>query len=183
MKLPKKFETLLDENVINIYIVDDNTTFTLALKGDIETSFANKPIKIYSFAEANTCMQKFTEVKPQIVILDYHMDSKNPKAADGIKLLDWIKKENEDTNVIMLTSDDHIDIAIKSFKHGASDYIVKSETQSVKIKNSLLNVFKIMTVKGESKRYQQLFSVLAVSIGLLVGGLGATWKLAPWLLH
>ncbi len=123
------------------------------------------------------------EEKPQVVILDYHLNSLNPKAADGIKILERIKKENEDVNVIMLTSDDHIDIAIKSFKHGALDYIVKSESQSLKIKNALVNIFRMMEVKKEAKRYQQLFTMLAVCVGLVVGGLGATWQLAPHLLR
>ena len=41
----------------------------------------------------------------------------------------------------MLTSDDHIDIALKSFHHGASDYVVKAQNQFEKINESILKIF------------------------------------------
>ena len=56
-------------------------------------------------------MEKFKEIKPQIVILDYHLNNRYPDAADGIQVLDWIKKENRDTNVVILTNDDNLEIA------------------------------------------------------------------------
>ena len=73
---------------INIFIVDDNKVFTLALKADIETAFEKKPIKIHSFETGETCMEKFKEEKPQVVIVDYHLNSRYPDAANGIKILD-----------------------------------------------------------------------------------------------
>lgn len=32
-----------------VFLVDDNNVFTMALKADIETTFAKKPIRIFSF--------------------------------------------------------------------------------------------------------------------------------------
>lgn len=157
------------KNKINIFIVEDNKVFTLALKADIETEFANKSITIYSFETGEKCMEKFKEIKPQLVILDFHLNTEYPDAADGIKVLDWIKKQNKETNVIMLTSNDNLDIAIKSFKHGASDYVVKTETQFKKINFSLLNIFKIMKARREAEKYK--FGVIAL-IFCLVGLIG-----------
>src|ERR1017187_3516764 len=128
-------------NQTNIFIVDDNKIFTLALKADIENAFVDMPVKVQSFETGEKCMEKFKEEQPQVVILDYHLNSKYPDAADGITVLDWIKKENNETNVIILTVDDNIDIALKSFQHGASDYVVKTATQFKKINFSLLNLF------------------------------------------
>src|ERR1035441_782872 len=130
-----------NKNQINIFIVEDNKVFALALKAGIETTFANMSVKIQLFETGELCMAKFKDEKPPIVILDYHLNGTNPDAVDGIKVLDWIKKENSATNVIMLTADDKIEIAIKSFHHGASDYVVKTETKFNKINYSLLNIF------------------------------------------
>lgn len=154
---------------INIFIVDDNKIFSLALKGDIENTFVDLPVIIYLFETGEKCMEKFIEIRPQVVILDYNLNKKYPDAADGIKILDWIKKENKETNVIMLTNDDNIDIALKSFHHGASDYIVKSETQFKKINYSLLNLFKMMEANSYATKYKNLFVGILLCTALLVG--------------
>ena len=149
---------------ISIYIVEDNKIFTLALKADIETAFSNTPIKIQSFETGEDCMTKFKVEKPQIVILDYNLNSKYPTAADGIKVLDWIKHENPDTHVIILTGNDSLDIALKSLKHGASDYVVKTETQFRKINYSLLNIFNTLKAKREAKKYKSAMLALTICI-------------------
>lgn len=163
-------------NPINIFIVEDNKVFALALKADIEIAFKHKPIKIHTFETGEECMEKFKEEKPQVVILDYHLNGKNPDAADGINVLNWIKKENKDTHVIMLTHDDHIDIAVKSFHHGAFDYVVKSETKFKKINFSLLNVINLLIAKRETKKYKFLIIGIILIIALLYLVLWVTHK-------
>ena len=180
MLLSKKLNALFAQNPVTIFIVDDNEVFVRALKADIETTFIKMPLTIHSFTDGESCMRKISEEKPQVVILDYHLNGNNPKAVDGITILARIKKENEETNVIILTGDDHIDIAIKSFKHGASDYIVKTETQSQKIKYSLINIFKIIEAKSEAKGYQHLLIAGIVAVSLMVGGFAAALVFAPW---
>lgn len=170
-------------NELNIFIVEDNKVFTAALKADIETSFTNIPIKVQSFETGETCMMKFKEEKPHVVIIDYHLNSKYPDAADGIKVLDWIKNENPETNVIILTGDDSCEIALKSFKHGASDYVVKTETKFRKINYSLLNLFKMMEAKNDARRNKNLTIGICVCFVLLIGGIIAIEFFQPSLLR
>jgi DNA-binding NarL/FixJ family response regulator len=170
------------KNRIDIFLVEDNQLFLLALKADIEATFKNMTIKIYSFLTGEACMQKFTQVMPQVVILDYYLNGKYPNTADGIKVLDQIKKENLGTCVIMLTNNDHIDIALESFHHGASDYIVKTATKFKKINYSLSNIFKIIEAKREARRYKFWVFILCMCIAFLIGGLIAVQVFAPSLL-
>jgi DNA-binding NarL/FixJ family response regulator len=167
---------------IEIFIVEDNKIFAIALKADLETAFANMPINIQIFGTGEACMESFREERPQVVIMDYHLNSKNPEAADGIKVLDWIKKINPKTNVIILTGDDHIDIALKSFKHGASDYVVKTDTQFRKIIYTLFNLFRIMEAKTETKRYKFLVVGLCIFISMMMGVILAIQIFDPSLL-
>lgn len=159
------------KNQISIFIVEDNQLFLLTLKADIEKAFVNMPIRIYSFENGEECIGRFNEKKPQIVILDYHLNTKNPLAADGIQVLDWIKKENPETKVLILTGDDNVDIALNSFKHGASDYIVKTDTQFRKVIYSLFNFFKLLEAKNETRKYKFIAIILFVSLALLIGRL------------
>ena len=161
-------------STINIFIIEDNAVFRMALKADIELTFPNKPIAIHSFETGESCMEKFKEIKPEVVILDYHLNSRNPEAADGIRMLDLFKSENSQSNVIILTSDDDLEIALKSFHHGAYDYVVKSETKFKKINYSLFNLFSMMEAKKETNKYKYMVAVLFACVSLLVGVLVAS---------
>lgn len=156
------------ETPIHIFLVEDNKVFTLALQADIESAFRNHPIKVTSFETGEACIEQFKKEKAQIVILDYHLNSKYPNAANGIQVLDLIKKEDANVNVIMLTGEDDIEIASKSFKHGASDYVVKTETKFRKINYSLSNLFKIMEAKEEAKKYKRIMTQVFTWIGILL---------------
>ncbi|HBX49610.1 MAG: hypothetical protein A2275_09790 [Bacteroidetes bacterium RIFOXYA12_FULL_35_11] len=167
---------------MKIFIVEDNNVFALALKADIKAAFIQKNVKIHTFQTGETCMDKFKELKPDVVILDYHLNSKFTDAADGIKVLDWIKNENKEAYVIMLTGDDNIDIALKSFKHGAADYIVKSDTKLRKIIFSLFNLMKIMEAKRDAKRYKNVLIATSLGIAVIIGVIIAFGFFSPSLL-
>ncbi len=158
---------------IRIFIVEDNKVFAQVMKVDIESAFVTIPLEIHLFENGEKCMEKFKEVKPQVVILDYHLDSKIPGSVDGIQVLDWIKRENKETNVIMLTRDDNIDIALKSFKHGASDYVVKTDTQFRKIIYTMFNLIRIMEAKRDVIRYRGIATVSILFVALLIGAVVA----------
>jgi DNA-binding NarL/FixJ family response regulator len=165
---------------IKIFLVDDNKVFTLALKADIEIAFKDMCIvNIQSFETGEACMKKFQEEKPQIVILDYHLNSNNPAAADGIKVLEMIKRANPDTNVIILTSEDSVEIALKSFHHRASDYVVKSETKFKKINYSLFNLIKITEAEGEARTYKNVNLILFAFVALMIGAAIAIMIIKP----
>jgi signal transduction histidine kinase/FixJ family two-component response regulator len=62
----------------------------------------------------------FRAEKPSIVLTDIKMP-----AMDGIQLLQTIKSENPDTEVIMITGHGDMDLAIKSLKLNATDFVTK----------------------------------------------------------
>ena len=155
---------------IRIFIVEDNKIFSMALKADIESAFSTMPIKVSIFETGEKCMEKLKEEMPQIVILDYHLNGRTAEAVDGIKVLDMVKKVSREINVIMLTRDDNIDIALKSFKHGASDYIVKTDTQFRKMIYTLFNLFRIMEARKNAIKYKYMVVGLCLFIALLIGG-------------
>lgn len=174
---------MMSKKQTTIFIVEDNRIFRLALRADIEVAFANMPIKIHLFETGEGCIEEFKKEKPQIVILDYNLNSTVPDAADGIKVLDWIKRESYETKVVMLTSEDNIDIALKAFHHGASDYVVKTETKFSKINYSLFNLIKLMEATDEAKKFKYLSGVLMLGAGILLGSIVAIQLVNPSLLR
>lgn len=171
-----------DNDQITIFIVEDNKVYRMAIQSDIENTFKEKNIKIHMFQTGEESMEKFKALKPQVVILDYNLNSKFPDAADGIKVMDWMKKADKNIHIIMLTSEDNIDIALKSFHHGASDYVVKTETQFRKINYSLLNLFKMIESKKETRKFKTMAMALSLFIAILIGSVITIQLLEPTLL-
>ena len=97
---------------------------------------------------------------PDLVLLDIHLD----EDIDGIQILQQIKNEGIDTQVVMLTADDRAETAIKAMKLGAADYLTKPfNSEEVKIvvkgileKGKLKDEVSYLRKKNESKAAQKM---------------------------
>ncbi|HWY11017.1 MAG TPA: SpoIIE family protein phosphatase [Bacteroidia bacterium] len=146
---------------INVFIVDDNKIFIQLLKSVIEVGFQDDNMRIHLFETGEQCTLKLKDAKPELVILDYYLNSKSRNAPNGLEILDKIKMNCEDTYVIMLTSNDDIDIALKSFHHGASDYVIKNDKQFENIKESMTKIFerRSLDIQNRKKAKVELSSI------------------------
>jgi len=72
---------------------------------------------------------------------------------NGIETLDRIKAFNQDIPVLMLSSQDKIDVAIKCMHHRAFDYVVKSETAFVRLQKIITTIFKYKKMEKELNWY------------------------------
>ncbi len=153
---------------IDVVIIEDNKLFKLALKSHLEFAFIDRKIKVHIFGAGENSQERIKRDLTEIVILDYHLDSEIDGAADGIAVLDTIKKESPSTNVIMLTSETDMDIIVKSFQHGAYDYIIKNEFQFDKLKLSMGRIIdNIEKTDIEVKRKKKRDLLLMILIVLL----------------
>lgn len=121
---------------LNIFIVDDNKLLVISLKKYLEDRFGSS-INISTFNDGESCLESINE-NTHIVILDYFLDSENRNAKNGIEILKEIKKRNPKTEVIMLSRNEDVGVAIESFRSGASDYLVKGDNSLDKL-ISLIN--------------------------------------------
>jgi DNA-binding NtrC family response regulator len=122
---------------IKIFLVDDDALF-LKLLGIEFLQHADFAIETYATGEL--CVENLSHA-PDVIILDYHLDGIDKKAMNGIATLDKIKVYNPDIAVIMLSSQDKIDVAINCMHHRAYDYVVKSETAFLRLKKIITTVF------------------------------------------
>jgi len=73
--------------------------------------------------------------------LDYYLNSIDQNAMNGLETLNKIKALNQKIPVIMLSSQDSIDVAVNCMKHHAYDYIVKSETAFFRLQKAITSYF------------------------------------------
>lgn len=119
----------------NLFIVDDNPLVVAGLKNYLNTRFGTN--LIISTFNSGALALKQVDKNTSIVILDYYLENEN-----GNEILKSIKEINPSTEVIMLSSNEDIGVAIESFRNGATDYVVKGAKAWDKI---ISDVYKIIT--------------------------------------
>ena len=134
---------------IKLFLVDDDAVFLKSLQIDFLEQ-ADFIIETYSTGEL--CMKSLSH-SPDIIILDYHLDGIDKNAMNGLATLDQIKAYNPDIPVIMLSSQDKIEVAIKCMHHRAFDYVVKSETAFMRLQKIITTIFKYKKMEKELNWY------------------------------
>jgi two-component system OmpR family response regulator len=138
-----------NETKIKLFLVDDDAVFLKSLEIEFK-QHANFDIE--TFATGELCIDKLSDT-PDIIILDYHLDGINRNAMNGLHTLDKIKEVCPNIPVIMLSSQDKIDVAIQCMHHKASDYVVKSETAFMRLEKIILNIFQYNKMEKELTWY------------------------------
>ncbi len=113
-----------------ILIIDDNSDIRLILD-ELKTEAGYKTRMAANYNQALTEIDKKL---PDVAIIDVKLDKGDN---DGIELLLHIKKKNSDIPVIIISGHANIDMAIKSLKSGAFEFIQKPFD-----KDRLLNFIK-----------------------------------------
>jgi len=138
-------------NKIKLFLVDDDALF---LKG-LEIEFLqHADFEIETFATGELCIESLKQF-PDVIILDYQLDGIDKTAMNGLETLDKIKVFNPDIPVVMLSSQDKIDVAINCMHHRAFDYVVKSETAFMRLQKIITTIFKYKKMEKELKWYME----------------------------
>lgn len=140
-----------NQQKISIFLVDDDPLFLKALEIDF---LAHADLSIKTFATGELCIGSLAE-KPDVIILDYHLDGLDKTAMNGIQTLDKIKAYNPNIPVIILSSQDKIDVAINCMHHNAFDYVVKSETAFIRIQKNLTSIFRFKKMEKQLNWYKE----------------------------
>lgn len=153
---------------ISVFLVDDDEIYITALTHYLKKKF-NSIINIQSFATGEECLKKFKRNSDaDVVILDYYLNSQSPDAMNGLEVLKKLKETNSETNVVILSAQDKVEIAAESIKNGAYDYVVKSESALIRIQNILKNLFITVEEAKTSKKYEKWNVLMAIVILLML---------------
>ena len=136
---------------IKIFLVDDDAVYLKLLAIEF---LHNADFTIETFATGELCIPKLSH-NPDVIILDYHLDGIDVKAMNGLETLDKIKSLNPAIPVIMLSSQDKIDVAVNCMHHKAFDYVVKSETAFVRLQKIIDTIFRYQKMEKELNWYME----------------------------
>ena len=147
-----------------IFLVDDEPIQNEMLKDYISERFKYQ-IKTYESGES--ALQDM-HLNPEIVVLDFHLNSHLPNAQNGVEVLKRIKEQYPDVQVIMLSGQDKLEVAIDSMKHGAYDYVIKGETAFSRMENVLNNINELSSVRAANQSYKKVIAALWAALGVIV---------------
>lgn len=109
----KEIDNRMDRRIL---VVDDEIHVVRLL----QKYLASKSYEVYTATDGAEALQMVKDVRPHIVLLDIIMPG-----IGGIETLKEIKKINPETAVIMITAVVDEELANRSLKLGADDYIPK----------------------------------------------------------
>lgn len=106
-----------------IFLVDDDPIFL-----DILTETLNDDIRyeILCFSSGEEALKELS-TKPDIVVLDYYLNSQDSEAKNGMQILKELKKESNDIEVIILSGQEDGKLVYDLTLEQASDYVIKDE--------------------------------------------------------
>lgn len=141
----------MNEKNILIFLVDDDALFLKSL--EIEFT-QNTRSAVKTFATGELCLKNLAQ-SPDIIVLDYYLNSVEKNAINGLETLDSIKAANPQIPVIMLSSQDKIAVAVNCMKHQAYDYIVKSETAFIRLQKAITTIFHYQKIEKALSWYME----------------------------
>lgn len=139
------------QNKYSIFLVDDDRMFLLSLKNSLQQQFGSM-LQISEYQTGEECLQNINK-KPDIIILDYNLSDEDPGAMNGMDVLREVKLKLKNTIIIMLSSQDNIQVAMDCLRSGTYEYISKSESAFVRIPNSIKNAIESIKSKKKSDKY------------------------------
>jgi two-component system, OmpR family, response regulator len=140
-----------NEHKIILFLVDDDALYLKSLEIEF---LEHADFSVKTFATGELCMAGLSN-NPDIIILDYQLDGIEKNAMNGIETLDHIKAFNPDIPVVMLSSQDKIEVAINCMHHKATDYVVKSETAFLRLQKIITTIFSYKKIEKELNWYME----------------------------
>ena len=119
-----------------VFIVDDEPLLTEMLSDYLQDQTEAASFNIQSFSTGEACVNSL-EDNPDIIVLDYYLNSKERDAANGLDILKAIKDKSKSLPVIMLSSQKSYATAAQTIQNGAVHYVLKG-------KNAFQEIYEII---------------------------------------
>jgi len=139
-------------NQISVFLVEDNTVYAKSLQGFLLTHFPDMKIKLFPVGE--TCLMKM-HLNPNVVIMDYFLNSKYGEAQNGLEIIKRIKEQNSQTNIVVLSAQDNYTVVWMQSNNMAASMCKRTRVLLIKF-SSLLKILIIKIMLFLKPRYNEI---------------------------
>jgi len=129
-----------------ILIIDDNAD----IRNIINDLIIDAGYKTRLAANYNQALAEIDKKLPDVAIIDVKLDKSEN---DGLELLSHIKTKDKDIPVIIITGHANVEMAIKSLKSGAFEFIEKPFNQE-RLLNFIIRAIENINLKKKNKDFE-----------------------------
>jgi DNA-binding NtrC family response regulator len=137
-------------NDLKIFVVEDNIVYLNLLKKYL-LSIGCEDVSTYENGAA--CLGDL-HLKPNVIFLDYYMDSLN-----GSEVLNKIKRFDPNIFVVMISGQEEVQTAVDFLKNGGFDYLKKGEDDMKNVEDVLNKIIQVkeLTEATRPGLFQRIF--------------------------
>ncbi len=121
-----------------VFIVDDDTLYAKAVSAYLLKEIPDLQLKTFTTGEA--CLHSLY-LNPVAIILDYYLNSEFEFAWNGLQMLKKLREADPSLNVIIISSQHDMEVALNCMREGATEYIIKNESALPAIKKLMEGIF------------------------------------------
>jgi len=107
----------------NIFVVDDEPMITESMKDFLVDNFGHT---VSVFPTGEDCLAHLDE-DPDIIILDYYLNSVRKDAADGMEILQFIRINYPKIRIIILSGLEQHKTVNQTLEQGAENFVYKDD--------------------------------------------------------
>lgn len=145
-----------------IVIIEDDPLVNATVKEILSAKYT----RVFAYKDANNALEELHTLSPDLILLDIFLGH-----ANGLDILDSLKKQGYIMPVVMMTAFSDIKMAVKAMKLGAEDFIVKPldlEQLEITIEKALQNydLKRQVDFLSEQLRQERQSEILGNSEGM-----------------
>ena len=130
------------KKVFSVILVDDEIWALRGLKGIADWSAYGFDV-CGEFTDPLRAINAIREKKPDLIFTDIRMPG-----MDGMSLIETLKSEGIDSNIVIVTAYKDFEIARKALKHEVSDYLIKP-LDKVEVRETLSKLYADLCLKNK----------------------------------
>lgn len=136
--------------VINLLIIEDDMTQTFLIK----ETLSEELYKITNIQDGREALNFLltTNDYPDLILMDYHLPS-----VDGLTIMNKLKENGRNFDIIFLTADYSIETAIKSINSGALEFIPKDGRFVNNIPNIVNKAYQSIISRLEKEEFEKAY--------------------------
>ena len=150
---------------LRVLVIEDNEQMSEMIKDHIAQKFSQAEISVFNSGEEALSQ---TKTAPDVIILDYQLDSQNPKALNGIQILGKLKKQFH-SPVIFMSAQEKPEVSANIIKYGAFDYVVKNRESFQRLEIIITNILNGRNQKQNAGSQKTIITALIGIILILAG--------------